>query len=145
MIAVNSLIPNMPRFEIEKVAPVYSSGCSFFANFTNQTTTGFMMRSGRKVFTYPKGTYTPIISDGQDLYVTGYSSITKLAPIRPKPARISNNFVAPKPRFPSHALGKGISNGFVAPNPVPARRAAAGAGAGRQARTPGTALRGGGR
>ena len=35
-----------------------------------------MMRSGRKVFTYPKGTYTPIISDGQNLYVTGYSSIT---------------------------------------------------------------------
>ena len=117
----------------------------YVANFTNQTTTGFMMRSGRKVFTYPKGTYTPIISDGQDLYVTGYSSITKLAPIRPKPARISNNFVAPKPRFPSHALGKGISNGFVAPNPVPLPRAAAGAGAAPPARTPGTARRGAGR
>lgn len=117
----------------------------YVANFTNQTTTGFMMRSGRKVFTYPKGTYTPIISDGQNLYVTGYSSITKLAPVRPKPARISNSFVAPKPRFPSHALGKGISNGFVAPNPVPLPPAAAGAGAARRAHRQGTARRGGAR
>ena len=29
MIAVNSLMPNIPKFEIEKVAPVYSSGWSF--------------------------------------------------------------------------------------------------------------------
>ncbi len=117
----------------------------YVANFTTQRTTGFMMRSGRKVFSYPKGTYTPIISDGQNLYVTGYSSITKLAPIRPEPARISPAIVAPKPRFPSHMLGKAISNGFVAPNPVPARPGAAGAGAGRPARTPGTARRGAGR
>jgi outer membrane protein assembly factor BamB len=117
----------------------------YVANFTNQTTTGFMMRSGRKVFSYPKGTYTPIISDGQNLYVTGYSSITKLAPTRPKPARISPAIVAPKPRFPAHALGKGISNGFVAPNPVPVHRAAAGAGAARRAHRQGTARRGAGR
>ena len=117
----------------------------YVANFTNQTTNGYMMRSGRKVFTYPKGTYTPIISDGQNLYVTGYSSITKLAPTRPRPARISPAIVAPKPRFPSHMFGKAISNGFVAPNPVPTRPGAAGADAGRPARTPGTARREGGR
>ncbi|MBS1845435.1 MAG: PQQ-binding-like beta-propeller repeat protein [Actinobacteria bacterium] len=142
----------------------------YVANFTTQTTTGFMMRSGRKVFTYPKGTYTPIISDGQDLYVTGYSSITKLAPIRPKPARVSNNFVAPKPRFPARALGKAIGNRFVAPAVKPLgltplqrrrmrqmspmrrratiralrRQAAAGADAAPQARTPGNARREGG-
>ena len=55
----------------------------YVAEFTNQRTIGYMMHSGRKVFTYPKGTYTPIISDGQDLYLTGYSSITALAPIHP--------------------------------------------------------------
>ncbi|HVX34533.1 MAG TPA: PQQ-binding-like beta-propeller repeat protein [Solirubrobacterales bacterium] len=117
----------------------------YVAEFTHQTTIGYMMRSGRKVFTYKKGTYTPVISDGQNIYLTGYSSITALAPIRPQPARILNNFVAPKPHFPSHRLGKGIGNAIVAPSPVPPRRAAAGAGAARQARRPGTGRRGGGR
>jgi hypothetical protein len=117
----------------------------YVAEFTNQRTIGYMMRSGRKVFTYPKGTYTPIISDGRDLYVTGYSSITALEPIHPKAARISGNFVAPKARFPSHRRGRGIGNAFVAPNPVPPHRAAAGAGAARRAQRQGTAPGEGGR
>jgi outer membrane protein assembly factor BamB len=53
----------------------------YVAQFTDQRTIGYMMRSGRKVFTYNKGTYTPIISDGRDLYLTGYSSITALEPL----------------------------------------------------------------
>ncbi|MBA3866942.1 MAG: PQQ-binding-like beta-propeller repeat protein, partial [Solirubrobacterales bacterium] len=53
----------------------------YVAEFTNKTTTGFMMRSGRKVFRYPKGTYTPVISDGHRIFLTGYSSITALEPI----------------------------------------------------------------
>jgi outer membrane protein assembly factor BamB len=55
----------------------------YVAEFTHQTTSGFMMRSGRRVFRYHKGTYTPVISDGRRLYLTGYSSITALEPIRP--------------------------------------------------------------
>jgi outer membrane protein assembly factor BamB len=54
----------------------------YVAEFTNKTTSGFMMRSGRRVFRYPKGTYTPVISDGRRLYLTGYSSITALEPHR---------------------------------------------------------------
>ncbi len=53
----------------------------YVSEFTNKTTTGFMMRSGRRVWRYPKGTYTPVISDGRRLYLTGYSSITALQPI----------------------------------------------------------------
>jgi outer membrane protein assembly factor BamB len=132
----------------------------YVANFTTQKTTGFMMRSGRKVFTYPKGTYTPIISDGQDLYLTGYSSITALAPIHPRPARLSDNFVAPEVHYPSHHGGRGIGNAFVAPAVKPRltpaqrrrrairlrrRREAAAAGAARRAHRPGTARREGGR
>jgi hypothetical protein len=117
----------------------------YVAEFTNQTTTGFMMHSGRRVFTYPKGTYTPVISDGRDLYLTGYSSITALEPIRPKPARLSNNFVAPDPHFPSHRGGKAIGSAFVAPNPVPPRRGAAAADAARRAHRRESARRGGGR
>jgi outer membrane protein assembly factor BamB len=50
----------------------------YVAEFTNKTTSGFMMRSGKRVFRYPKGTYTPVISDGRRIYLTGYSSITAL-------------------------------------------------------------------
>jgi hypothetical protein len=31
MIAVNSSTPNMPRFEMVKVLPSHSAGCSFFS------------------------------------------------------------------------------------------------------------------
>jgi outer membrane protein assembly factor BamB len=54
----------------------------YVSEFTNKTTSGFMMRSGRRVFRYPKGTYTPVISDGRRIYLTGYSSITALQPHR---------------------------------------------------------------
>ena len=45
-----------------------------------------MMQSGREVFSYPRGTYTPVISDGRHLYLTGYSSITALQPYKLKAA-----------------------------------------------------------
>jgi outer membrane protein assembly factor BamB len=54
----------------------------YAAEFTNQTTSGFMVRSGRRVWRYSKGTYTPVISDGRWIYLTGYSSITALRPHR---------------------------------------------------------------
>jgi hypothetical protein len=54
----------------------------YVSEFTNKTTSGFMMRSGKRVFRYPKGTYTPVISDGRRIYLTGYSSITALQPHR---------------------------------------------------------------
>jgi outer membrane protein assembly factor BamB len=57
----------------------------YVAEFTHKTTSGFTMRNGRRVFRYPKGTYTPVISDGRRLYLTGYSSITALEPFKPKP------------------------------------------------------------
>src|SRR4029453_7351367 len=39
--------------------PVYA------AEFNGTSTTGYMMRSGREVFHYPRGTYSPVISDGR--------------------------------------------------------------------------------
>jgi outer membrane protein assembly factor BamB len=54
----------------------------YVAEFTNKTTTGFDMRTGHRVFHYGRGTYTPVISDGRRLYLTGYSSITALQPHR---------------------------------------------------------------
>lgn len=61
----------------------------YVAEFDPGGTTGFDMRSGRKVFTYDTGTYSPVISDGQRLYLTGYSSINALQPFKPKPKATS--------------------------------------------------------
>ncbi len=57
----------------------------YVAEFTHKTTSGFMMRSGKRVFRYPYGTYSPVISDGRRIYLTGYSSITALEPFEPQP------------------------------------------------------------
>jgi outer membrane protein assembly factor BamB len=67
----------------------------YVAEFTNDTTNGFMMRSGRRVFHYGRGTYTPVISDGRRLYLTGYSSITALQPYKHR-AAVAQATVAPK-------------------------------------------------
>ncbi len=56
----------------------------YVAEFTNKTTSGFMMRSGKRVFRYGYGTYSPVISDGRRIYLTGYSSITALQPFKPR-------------------------------------------------------------
>jgi outer membrane protein assembly factor BamB len=57
----------------------------YVAEFTNGSTNGYDMRTGRRVFHYKTGTYTPVISDGRRIYLTGYSSINALQPFRPKP------------------------------------------------------------
>lgn len=67
----------------------------YVAEFTNNTTSGFMMKSGRKVFSYPRGTYSPVISDGRRIYLTGYSSITALQPYKYK-AAIGPGVAAPQ-------------------------------------------------
>ncbi len=67
----------------------------YAAEFTHNSTNGFMMRSGRRVFRYRRGTYSPVISDGRRLYLTGYSSITALAPYKLKRA-LAPAIVAPK-------------------------------------------------
>jgi outer membrane protein assembly factor BamB len=57
----------------------------YAAEFTNTSTVGFDMKTGRQVFRYKTGTYTPVISDGRRIFLVGYSSINALEPIRPKP------------------------------------------------------------
>jgi outer membrane protein assembly factor BamB len=79
----------------------------YVAEFTNETTSGFMMRSGRRVFRYGRGTYTPVISDGHRLFLTGYSSVTALVPYKYKRA-LADAIVAPegKPAPKSKPKGK---------------------------------------
>jgi len=66
----------------------------YVAEFTDTSTTGFSMRSGKVKFRYPRGTYTPLVSDGHRVYLVGYSSITALEPFKYKRA-LADNRVAP--------------------------------------------------
>ncbi len=54
----------------------------YVAEFSDTSTTGYSMRTGRRVFRYPRGTYTPVVSDGRRIYLVGYSSITALQPFK---------------------------------------------------------------
>jgi outer membrane protein assembly factor BamB len=60
-------------------------GVVYVATFDGTTTYGFTLGKGRKVFTYPTGAYMPVISDGRRIYLTGYSSVTALQPVKSKP------------------------------------------------------------
>ena len=80
----------------------------YVAEFTNKTTTGFMMRSGKRVFHYPKGTYTPVISDGRRIYLTGYSSITALEPFKPGPKQKGEAKKGVRPRRPTPPGGAAV-------------------------------------
>jgi outer membrane protein assembly factor BamB len=48
-------------------------------------TVGFDIASGKPVYNIKRGEYNPMVSDGRRLYLTGYASITGLAPKRKEP------------------------------------------------------------
>ena len=59
----------------------------YAATFDGTTTYGISAKSGRKVFEFHTGAYMPGISDGEKLYLVGYSSIHALEPITRKELR----------------------------------------------------------
>jgi outer membrane protein assembly factor BamB len=63
----------------------------YVSTFEGTTTYGFGLKYGREVFKYDTGAYTPVVSDGRRIYLTGYSSITALQPIHHKPGQGKKN------------------------------------------------------
>jgi outer membrane protein assembly factor BamB len=104
----------------------------YVAEFTNKTTSGLMMRSGRRVFRYPYGTYSPVISDGRRIYLTGYSSITALQPFKPKPKKKKKKNLK---ELKKEVLKQGAKRARSLASQ--SRRAAAAVGAAQPARKPG--------
>jgi outer membrane protein assembly factor BamB len=71
----------------KKKAPGRISGAAtvvgdvvYFGDLKSRTTTGLGANTGRKVFKYPRGGFNPVVSDGRNLYVVGYSSLQQLTP-----------------------------------------------------------------
>jgi hypothetical protein len=69
-----------------------------------------MMRSGRRVFRYPYGTYSPVISDGHRIYLTGYSSITALQPYNVKRLRAARAKLRREGKVPGIVLREAAKN-----------------------------------
>lgn len=59
----------------------------YASTFDGTNTYGISAKNGRKVFSFHTGAYMPGISDGEKLYLVGYSSIHALKPITRKQQR----------------------------------------------------------
>ena len=53
----------------------------YFANLGKEETIGLDARTGRKVFRFGFGSFNPVISDGEKIYLTGYTSMFALEPV----------------------------------------------------------------
>jgi outer membrane protein assembly factor BamB len=52
----------------------------------NVGTVGYKVRNGKKVFEHEQGEYNPVISDGEKIYLTGYSTVRAFKP-KPHPPK----------------------------------------------------------
>ena len=60
----------------------------YFANLAARSTVGLDVRTGRRVFSFPRGGFDPVISDGKRIYLTGYDSLQALEPRSARRSRI---------------------------------------------------------
>jgi outer membrane protein assembly factor BamB len=63
-------------------APTIVGNVVYYSNLAAKTTTGLNVRTGRQVFSFPAGSFNPIIADPTAIYLTGYSSLYQLIPRR---------------------------------------------------------------
>lgn len=59
----------------------------YFANLGRKETVGLDARTGRKVFRFGFGSFNPVISDGEKIYLTGYTSMFALEPVSARGSR----------------------------------------------------------
>lgn len=68
-------------------SPTVVGGVVYFANLGAKETSGLDVRNGRRVFKFPRGSFTPVISDGRRIYLTGYTTLYGLVPKGSREAR----------------------------------------------------------
>ena len=54
----------------------------FYSSLGSNTSVGLDVRTGRQVFSYPDGEFTPVITDGKAVFLIGYSTIYQMLPKR---------------------------------------------------------------
>jgi outer membrane protein assembly factor BamB len=63
-------------------SPTVVGDVVYYANLGSKTTSGLDVRSGREVFSFPDGSFNPVIADGKAIYLTGYANLFELIPVR---------------------------------------------------------------
>jgi outer membrane protein assembly factor BamB len=53
----------------------------YYADLGNRKTIGLGARTGRKVYEHERGSYNPVVSDGETIYLTGYHVLYALRPL----------------------------------------------------------------
>ena len=53
----------------------------YYADLGNRRTIGLGARTGRKVFEHERGSYNPVVSDGETIFLTGYHVLYALRPL----------------------------------------------------------------
>jgi hypothetical protein len=56
-------------------------GLVYYSNWGKRDTTALSARTGKKVWHSPRGAFNPIVSNGQEIYITGFSSVAALQPL----------------------------------------------------------------
>jgi outer membrane protein assembly factor BamB len=54
----------------------------YYSSLGSNTTTGLDLRSGRQVFSFHDGEFTPVITDGKVVFLIGYATIYQMLPKR---------------------------------------------------------------
>lgn len=54
----------------------------YLSTFSGNSTSGFDLATGRRVFKFDEGEYGPVVADGERLFVLGGNSVTALKPIK---------------------------------------------------------------
>jgi outer membrane protein assembly factor BamB len=54
----------------------------YFSDLGSNTTSGLDLRTGRHVFSFPDGEFSPVITDGKAVFLIGYSTIYQMLPKR---------------------------------------------------------------
>ncbi len=54
----------------------------YFSDLGDKTTTGLDLRTGRVMFSWPEGSFTPIVADRSELFLVGYDDLLELIPRR---------------------------------------------------------------
>jgi outer membrane protein assembly factor BamB len=61
-------------------SPTIVGDVVYYSNLASKTTTGLNVRTGHVVFTFPEGSFNPVIADPTAIYLTGYSDLHQLLP-----------------------------------------------------------------
>jgi outer membrane protein assembly factor BamB len=56
-------------------------GIVYYSNWGKRNTTALGARTGRKVWTSSRGAFNPVVSDGQNIFLTGFSSLAEFEPL----------------------------------------------------------------